>query len=92
MAMSTRTTLLIPTVITFLVVTVSPLTNTLVQAQTENMTMEELTNASLAQYPDTMENETTMEEETSALVGNMTGENKPYYHTILIPTFFVRVG
>ena len=73
MAKSTRTTLLIPTVITFLVVTVSPLTNTLVQAQTENMTMEELTNASLAQYPDTMENETTMEEETSALVGNMTG-------------------
>jgi hypothetical protein len=72
MAMSTRTTLLIPTVITFLVVTVSPLTNTLVQAQTENMTMEELTNASLAQYPDTMENETTMEEETSAHVGNMT--------------------
>ena len=71
--MSTRTTLLIPTVITFLVVTVSPLTNTLVQAQTENMTMEELTNASLAQYPDTMENETTMEEETRALVGNMTG-------------------
>jgi len=71
--MSTRTTLLIPTVITFLVVTVSPLTNTLVQAQTENMTMEELTNASLAQYPDTMENETTMEEETSALVGNMMG-------------------
>jgi hypothetical protein len=73
MAMSTRTTLLIPTVITFLVVTVSPLTNTLVQAQTENMTMEELTNASLAQYPDTMENETTMEDETSVLVGNMTG-------------------
>lgn len=73
MAIGTRTTLLIPTVITFLVVTVSPLTNTLVQAQTENMTMEELTNASLAQYPDTMENETTMEEETSALVGNMTG-------------------
>jgi hypothetical protein len=35
--------------------------------------MEELTNASLAQYPDTMENETTMEEETSTLVGNMTG-------------------
>jgi hypothetical protein len=45
----------------------------LVQAQTENMTMEELTNASLAQYPDTMENETTMEDETSVLVGNMTG-------------------
>jgi len=52
---------------------VSPLVNTLVQAQTENMTMEELTNASLAQYPDTMENETTMEDETLALVGNVTG-------------------
>jgi uncharacterized protein YqfB (UPF0267 family) len=36
-------------------------------AQDENMTMEELTNASLAQYPDTMENETNMEEETAAL-------------------------
>lgn len=73
MAMSTRITLGIPTVIAALVVMVSPLANALVQAQTENMTMEELTNASLAQYPDTMENETTMEEETSALVGNMTG-------------------
>jgi uncharacterized membrane protein len=73
MAMSKRTTLLIPTVITALVVMVAPLVIALVQAQTENMTMEELTNASLAQYPDTMENETTMEEETSALVGNMTG-------------------
>ena len=71
--MSKRTTLLIPTVVTALVVMVAPLVITLVQAQTENMTMEELTNASLAQYPDTMENETTMEEETSALVGNMTG-------------------
>jgi hypothetical protein len=73
MAMSIRTTLLIPTVVTALVVMVAPLVIALVQAQTENMTMEELTNASLAQYPDTMENETTMEEETSALVGNMTG-------------------
>ena len=71
--MSKRTTLLIPTVVTALVVMVAPLVIVLVQAQTENMTMEELTNASLAQYPDTMENETTMEEETSALVGNMTG-------------------
>lgn len=71
--MSIRTTLLIPTVVTALVVMVAPLVIALVQAQTENMTMEELTNASLAQYPDTMENETTMEEETSALVGNMTG-------------------
>jgi hypothetical protein len=73
MAMSIRTTLLIPTVVTALVVMVAPLVIALVQAQTENMTMEELTNASLAQYPDTTENETTMEEETSALVGNMTG-------------------
>jgi uncharacterized membrane protein len=73
MAMSIRTTLLIPTVITALVVMVAPLVIALVQAQTENMTMEELTNASLAQYPDTMENETTMEDETSILVGNMTG-------------------
>ena len=73
MAMSKRTTLLIPTVITALIVMVAPLVISLVQAQTENMTMEELTNASLAQYPNTMENETTMEEETSALVGNMTG-------------------
>jgi len=73
MIMIKRTTLLIPVVITTLVVMVSPLVNTLVQAQTENMTMEELTNASLAQYPDTMENETTMEDETLALVGNVTG-------------------
>lgn len=71
--MSIRTTLLIPTVITALVVMVAPLVIALVQAQTENMTMEELTNASLAQYPDTMENETTMEDETSVLLGNMTG-------------------
>jgi hypothetical protein len=47
--------------------------NTLVQAQTENITMEEATNASLTQYPDSMENVTTMEEETLSLVGNMTG-------------------
>ncbi|MGH9987691.1 MAG: hypothetical protein ACRD8W_27430 [Nitrososphaeraceae archaeon] len=71
--MSKRSTLLIPTVITALVVMVAPLVIALVQAQTENMTMEELTNASLAQYPDTMENETTMEDETNVLVGNMTG-------------------
>jgi hypothetical protein len=69
--MDTKTALLIPTVISALVV--SPLVIALVQAQTENMTMEELTNASLAQYPDTMENDTTMEEETAALVGNTTG-------------------
>jgi ABC-type spermidine/putrescine transport system permease subunit II len=73
MAMSIRTRLLIPTVITALMVMVAPLVIVLVQAQNENMTMEELTNASLAQYPDTMENETTMEDETSVLVGNMTG-------------------
>ena len=42
-------------------------------AQDENMTMEELTNASLAQYPDSMENATTMEEETATIVGNTTG-------------------
>ena len=56
--MSTRIALGIPTVIAAFVVMVSPLADALVQAQTENMTMEELTNASLAQYPDTMENET----------------------------------
>jgi hypothetical protein len=69
--MDTKTALLIPTVISALVV--APLVIALVQAQTENMTMEELTNASLAQYPDTMENDTNMEEETAALVGNTTG-------------------
>jgi Tfp pilus assembly protein PilV len=83
MAMST--TILIPTVIAALVVMVPLLTITTLQAQTENMTMEEVTNASLAQYPDTMENETNMEEETSALVGNMTGnmtsQNSTYGNT-----------
>ena len=69
MAMRIKTTLLISTIISALMVMVAPL----VQAQTENMTMEELTNASLAQYPDSMENATTMEEETAALVGNTTG-------------------
>ena len=67
--MRIKTTLLISTIISALMVMVAPL----VQAQTENMTMEELTNASLAQYPDSMENATTMEEETTALVGNTTG-------------------
>ena len=67
--MRIKTTLLISTIISALMVMVAPL----VQAQTENMTMEELTNASLAQYPDSMENATTMEEETAALVGNTTG-------------------
>jgi hypothetical protein len=51
--------------------------NPLVQAQNnlteENITMEESTNASLTQYPDMMENVTVMEEETKALVGNVTG-------------------
>ena len=73
MTMSTKTTLLIPTVITAFVVMAAPLVVALVQAQTENMTMDELTNASLAQYPDTMENVTTMEEVTAALVGNIAG-------------------
>jgi hypothetical protein len=69
MAMRIKTTLLISTIISALMVMVAPL----VQAQTENMTMEELTNASLAQYPDSMENATTMEEETATIVGNTTG-------------------
>jgi hypothetical protein len=46
------------------------------QAQDENITMGEATNASLAQYPDMDENAdnvTDMEEETNALVGNVTG-------------------
>jgi hypothetical protein len=65
--------LLIPILATVLVVMVLPSMNALVQAQTENMTMEEATNASLTQYPNNMENVTTMEEETIALVGNFTG-------------------
>lgn len=69
--MDTKTALLISTIISALVV--APLVIALVQAQSENMTMEEFTNASLAQYPDTMENDTSMEEETAALVGNTTG-------------------
>lgn len=76
MAMSIRATFLIPTITTAIVIMVSPLVNVLVQAQTENMTMEEATNASLAQYPDMDENTdnvTDMEEETTALVGNITG-------------------
>jgi hypothetical protein len=72
--MKTKTVFMMLAVITpLIVVAITQITVTSVSAQTENMTMEELTNASLAQYPDTMENETTMEEETSALVGNMTG-------------------
>jgi hypothetical protein len=72
--MKTKTVFMMLAVITpLIVVAITQVTVTSVSAQTENMTMEELTNASLAQYPDTMENETTMEEETSALVGNMTG-------------------
>ena len=68
-----KITLLIPILTTLLVVMVLPLMSALVQAQTENMTMEETTNASLAQYPDFVENVTTMEEETQSLVGNVTG-------------------
>jgi sortase (surface protein transpeptidase) len=72
--MKTKTVFMMLAVITpLIVVAITQITVTSVSAQTENMTMEELTNASLAQYPDTMENETTMEEETSALVGNITG-------------------
>ena len=72
--MKTKTVFMMLAVITpLIVVAITQVTVTSVSAQTENMTMEELTNASLAQYPDTMENDTTMEEETSALVGNMTG-------------------
>jgi hypothetical protein len=72
--MKTKTVFMMLAVITpLIVVAITQVTVTSASAQTENMTMEELTNASLAQYPDTMENETTMEEETSALVGNMTG-------------------
>jgi hypothetical protein len=68
-----KITLLIPILTTLLVVMVLPVMSALVQAQTENMTMEEGTNASLVQYPDFVENVTTMEEETQALVGNVTG-------------------
>lgn len=71
-----RATFLLPTITTAIVIMVSPLVNVLVQAQTENMTMEEATNASLAQYPDMDENAdnvTDMEEATNALVGNVTG-------------------
>jgi hypothetical protein len=72
--MKTKTVFMMLAVITpLIVVAITQVTVTSASAQTENMTMEELTNASLAQYPDTMENDTTMEEETSALVGNMTG-------------------
>lgn len=75
--MSTQTTLLMPTVIASLVtIMLATLVIPAAQAQNENMTMEEATNASLAQYPDMDEmadNLTDMEEETNALVGNMTG-------------------
>jgi hypothetical protein len=73
MAMSTRITLLMPAVIASLVIMVATLVIPAAQAQNENMTMEESTNASIAEYPDTLENGTTMEEETYALVGNVTG-------------------
>lgn len=68
-----KITLLIPILATVLVGMALPSMITLVQAQIENFTMEEATNASLTQYPDNMENVTTMEEETLALVGNVTG-------------------
>lgn len=76
MAMSTRLTLLMPTVSASLMVMLATLVIPAAQAQNENMTMEEATNASLAQFPDMDENAdnvTDMEEETNALVGNVTG-------------------
>jgi hypothetical protein len=77
MAMSTQTTLLMPIVVASLVtIMLAALVIPAAQAQNENMTMEEATNASLAQYPDMDENAdnvTDMEEETSAIVGNVTG-------------------
>ena len=76
MAMSTRLTLLMPTVLASLVVMLVTLVIPAAQAQNENMTMEEATNASLAQFPEMDENAdnvTDMEEETNALVGNVTG-------------------
>jgi hypothetical protein len=76
MAMSTRLTLLMPTVLASLVVMLATLVIPAAQAQNENMTMEESTNASLAQFPEMDENAdnvTDMEEETNALVGNVTG-------------------
>ena len=75
--MSTQTTLLMPIVIASLVTTMlAVLVIPAAQAQDENITMGEATNASLAQYPDTDENAdnvTDMEEETNALVENVTG-------------------
>ena len=74
--MSTRLTLLMPTVLASLVVMLATLVIPAAQAQNENMTMEEATNASLAQFPEMDENAdnvTDMEEETNALVGNVTG-------------------
>jgi hypothetical protein len=76
MAMSTRLTLLMPAVSASLVVMLATLVIPAAQAQNENMTMEEATNASLAQFPEMDENAdnvTDMEEETNALVGNVTG-------------------
>jgi hypothetical protein len=67
MAMSTEI-MFLPIVTASLAVMLGTFVTTTAQAQIENMTMEEATNASLAQFPDTMENETTMEEETAALV------------------------
>jgi hypothetical protein len=75
--MSTQTTLLMPIVIASLVTTMlAVLVIPAAQAQDENITTGEATNASLAQYPDMDENAdnvTDMEEETNALVGNVTG-------------------
>ena len=75
--MSTQTTPLMPIVIASLVTTMlAILVIPAAQAQDENITMGEATNTSLAQYPDMDENAdnvTDMEEETNALVGNVTG-------------------
>ena len=75
--MSTQITLLMPIVIASLVTTMlAVLVIPAAQAQDENITMGEATNASLAQYHDMDENAdnvTDMEEETNALVGNVTG-------------------
>ena len=65
--MSTKTMPVILAVITVFIVMVAPLAVIPAQAQGENMTMEELTNASLAQ------DNATMEELTNTLVGNITG-------------------
>lgn len=65
--MRTGNMLIMSAIITAFVVVVAPLGVTAAQAQGENMTMEELTNASLLQ------DNATMEELTNTLVENITG-------------------